>query len=216
MDSKALSINSIPCPLLELPAHLRSRIFHHALVHQGILAIHATGAPIENMDEWDKDTRVWAHFRPAEPSLTRTCLQIRAETLPIFYGCNVFANSQFYDMGCQRFLSWLTADKRKMLRHVYVGPGAELPPAFEYSLSREQAKRRLDVVLGWLSEREFELPKGSLYVATIAGHGAPVVWTNAPEVEDVCETSFCCGKKHLSCRLLVCGQADAEGPRGTE
>lgn len=102
------------CYLFDLPQELRNVIYEEVLVHRSVLTIHPRGDPaVEAIDEWG------VNFRPSEPSLLKTCRQIRQEALPIFYGCNIFKDAG-YDPCCFKFMEWLTPEKRLMLKCVQV------------------------------------------------------------------------------------------------
>lgn len=75
------------CALLSLPAELRNRIYAYALV-QG---------PYIYIEVDDPTQRYYGCGQGGEqPGLTRTCRQIRNESLHLFYELNTFRfNSQF-------------------------------------------------------------------------------------------------------------------------
>lgn len=65
-------------PLLTLPAEIRNRIYEFALINIDPLAT----APQSNI--------IHASSSAIQPGLTRSCRQVRNETLKMFYTCNTF------------------------------------------------------------------------------------------------------------------------------
>lgn len=74
-----LSEHQQPSAFERLPAELRNRIYHLALVED---------EPIEVTDNFGLILKPYAPSH--QPALTRTSRQIRSETLPIYYGENAF------------------------------------------------------------------------------------------------------------------------------
>ena len=184
MDSTANQDPEKPCRLLELPAEIRNRIFHYAVVHTAVLEVGSRAESVEHIGEWDKDKYTCAPFRLAEPSLPRVCRQIRAETLSVFYGCNIFRASLF-NLGCGGFISKLPPEKRTMLRQVRI--------FYRMDRNREKdrlcgkwAENRLKGVEWTLRDIGLGVPEGSLYVAVqVTEHER--IWTNEPGECKICE-----------------------------
>ena len=92
---------------LDLPAELRNCVYTYALKSAGRIKI------------WEFSHRIryegiGANYS-VEPALLRTSRQLRRESLPIFYGSNVFLLSNSLD---RRWLQSLSVEKLKMLRQV--------------------------------------------------------------------------------------------------
>ena len=83
-------------PFTDLPAEVRNGIYTYALVGEQQISIYSYpedanryGLPSRLMRELSGDV-LGLQRRVAQPPITRTSKQIRAETLPIFYGSNEF------------------------------------------------------------------------------------------------------------------------------
>ena len=140
LDSKTIF------PFLQLSAELRNRIYELALVHPQTkyvpcrcpwseIGIDSTEAPV------------------CQPPLTRLCRQIRNESLPVYYGNNVFivdVNDIHYRRGVQCTIEtgWLRAigpHNRRSLQNVYIHchRGAELRAKEDFERRMEGCKVRL-------------------------------------------------------------------------
>ncbi|KAK3713460.1 hypothetical protein LTR37_008418 [Vermiconidia calcicola] len=71
--TQEVAIAAEPNRLQKLPAELRNRIYELALPRSEV--VHAAYRSAEYVEP-----------RVKQPALTRTCKQIRAEALPLFYG----------------------------------------------------------------------------------------------------------------------------------
>ena len=74
------SNSTTACPLLELPAELRNRIWEQVIVKEGPISL-APASDLADGEELETG---------AQPALSRVCRQIREETLPMFYAHNIF------------------------------------------------------------------------------------------------------------------------------
>jgi len=160
-------------------------IIHEVVVHKAVLEIKPRGDSVEHMEEWDKDDKSFAPFRPAEPSLTKTCRQIRAESLPVFYGGNAFRSTS-YDSNCKRFISWLAPEKRMMLKNIRL---ATYNTTVQFCVN--DARRRLAKMGLWLEKKGIELSPRTLRVAVQLRNDVPVKWV--VEATEKCELAGCCG-----------------------
>ena len=87
-------------PLSRLPAELRQEIYHHTFQVDGDLSLlRVSNAAAEGSDEGRMQWVVRAVYSPPlgcktksppdlMPALLRTCRQVHAEALPIFYAAN--------------------------------------------------------------------------------------------------------------------------------
>ena len=93
---------SKPCPLLDLPAELRNRIYEHAL---------ATGPTHGRQD------LPISEGRHNEPGLLRACRQTRQEATPIFYhrweAFNLFVTDGRFEPQLQHWV-WTKVDPDKL------------------------------------------------------------------------------------------------------
>jgi len=160
-------------------------IIHEVVVHKAVLEIKPRGDSVEHMEEWDKDDKSFAPFRPAEPSLTKTCRQIRAESLPVFYGGNAFRSTS-YDRNCKRFISWLAPEKRMMLKNIQLGADN-----VHTRFCATRARLRLDRMDSWLEKKDIELSPRTLRVAVQLRTDVAVEWVVEPT--EKCELTGCCG-----------------------
>lgn len=110
------------CRLLDLPAELREQIWIHAVTEWTSIPLDTKTKtkllekdPIR-MDRWN---------RPLPAPITRTCTQIRSETLHLYYQNNIFEcwRPLFWQVNWHQstFLDWIIgigAEKRGWLREV--------------------------------------------------------------------------------------------------
>ena len=77
---------------------------------------------LTGLDPVDSKVVVGDHYKlPRDPALSRTCKQIRRETLPVYYGGNVFLWLPKFEVPIiPGSLMQLTPDKRGMLETVNV------------------------------------------------------------------------------------------------
>lgn len=147
---------------------------------------------------------------PDEPSLTRTCRQLRAEALPVFYGSNVFRHATD-DKYCQDLLTWLTPEKRLMLKNVRFSgferqdprPPDEWLSTFEpkYCVSPcvSTSARRIGEINATLQRMKYFLSDGVVHVAVRLKDTGPLEWMSKPEGK--CEVGGCCGKAIVKRKL---------------
>lgn len=115
-------------PLLALPAELRNRIYELVLIKEvciEVIIYCIDGCIIKELQSQHLANRV------QQPPLTRTCRQLREESLSIFYTGNVFLirrsnGDSHLDHGSHddeeplvRWLSAIGAEKRSWLRQFY-------------------------------------------------------------------------------------------------
>lgn len=133
-------------------------------------------------------------IRPSEPALSKTCHQIRSETLAIFYGENIFRASPFFP-DCRKFLLGLQPAKRMMLRHVYIGshPSCPHPPSIHppsalpgYEPCMHRGKQWLSDMAKWLKDNDIELTDGVVWVRARVAGADYSEWTNDPKGECGC------------------------------
>ena len=106
--------------LLMLPAELRNRIYEMVLLRPEVI----------NLVYLDPRRLKHLEHEVAQPSLTRTCHQIREETLPIFYGQNVFLTyavttnwsgaSGAIPRGSKSWVNAIGRENRRALKHLYI------------------------------------------------------------------------------------------------
>ena len=190
------------CYFFKLPRELRDYIYEEVLIHKSVLELYPSGDPVEKIDEWELTDRSWALFRPSEPSLVRTCRQIREEALPSFYGANIFRDTTYHPC-CLRFLRWLTPATRMMLKQVRIshctGLGF-LDDQTYYAACVVTAKERLQHVQAWLQQNDLKLSKDAIHVFTKLSDDTMGLWTNSPN--GVCALGQCCGNEKKA--RLIC------------
>ena len=110
------ALSKVP-PFLRLPAELRNRIYELTVVDLSRV--------ISVVDDFPYRKNIKAEV--AQPPITKVCRQLRTESLPVFYGANVFkieAQSRFRNaLVPNRAIAWLRAigaANRSRLKHLYV------------------------------------------------------------------------------------------------
>ncbi|KAK5013629.1 hypothetical protein LTR60_003383, partial [Cryomyces antarcticus] len=96
----------VPFPFLKLPAELRNLVYRFVLVFQERIAFHHEHAT--------------AMAQSSQPPLTKVSRQIRAESLPVFYGGNWFECGRFF-ASFLNLLGWFKAignHNCALIRHV--------------------------------------------------------------------------------------------------
>ena len=122
--------------LFDLPAELRIKIYEYGITVEDkprMLPFNTIGMHHRKIrsaaDSWDVATtlQTWV-----QPSLTRTCSEIRKHTLPLFYSMNAFEIDYCGQLDrtlkspCTMFAAWLAgmgAQNRSLLRNVFVCDG---------------------------------------------------------------------------------------------
>ena len=191
---QASKVDDRPCYLLQLPAELRNRIYEEATVCKDVLWVDPEGIPIDRMREdlSIKDRRL--HYLPSEPALTRTCRKIRKETLPIFYGRNVFCDTPV-DLCCVKFLVYLTKEKRRMLQNLRITHWWYFATNFLHleggppGMCVQSVRDRLERMHAWLERNNVHLGDGAVHFPMKLRDDGDVIWTNDPT--GTCEMSCC-------------------------
>ena len=94
------------CILMELPAELRNYIYTFALVDEGPIVI---------------EPCIIGPQRVHQPALTRAARQIRLETLPIFYGQNIFEfDIQEHNLKIKTHLTMIPESRLPLLNNIQV------------------------------------------------------------------------------------------------
>ena len=183
------------CHFFKLPIELRISIYTEVVVHRHVLEIFRRGDGMEQIDEHDNTNRKCAIWRPCEPALLLTCRQIREEALPVFYGGNTFKSS-IYDGCLWKFISWLTPEKRLVVKHLRLSPDTDLlypahrnPPQGSCVI---KARLKLNRMKKWLEDNDISLRKGALQVFASPSDDVAPAWTASPEGK--CGFSRCCGR----------------------
>ena len=113
-DTNTMSTNPKPiCRFLELPAELRNRIYELVLVKEKPKLQCFLPPTIVSIETMEKTQFI------QQPALTRTCSQIRQESLPVFYGGNIFFISCLRYRPLIKWLAIIGAKNRSMLRQAY-------------------------------------------------------------------------------------------------
>ena len=112
-----VSSQTVQSSFLRLPAELRNHIYQMVLVKSDLI------------DTTCSSTFYKMQALVAQPALTKVCRQIRAETLPIFYGANVFLVAKRYNcimdwnIGSPPMDAWFQAVGRtscRRFKHLYI------------------------------------------------------------------------------------------------
>lgn len=129
-------------PLRRLPAELRNRIYHLALVHDTAIRMeppmrkmtrqeildrqeshlreHGTLLERDTIEARFADEHRGSQFRFVQPAFTRTCRVVRQEALPVFYGSNTFLLQGDPDAAGVAWLRALEQTQRQMLKSLVV------------------------------------------------------------------------------------------------
>ena len=135
-----------------------------------------------------------------QPAIAATCKQFRQESLPIFYGENIFTTS-IEDPGCVNFLSRLSLEQRKMVKNLrlrlYTTPSWPKWYSSDILSWNKISKCRWDAKLhlGWFKEKlqkeDIGLEEGVIHVkiAVPSGESHKLIWTTSPQ--GTCVASAC-------------------------
>ncbi|KAK5115444.1 hypothetical protein LTR85_009904 [Meristemomyces frigidus] len=112
--------------LLNLPAELQLAIYELAVIEDEPLLLNCgcDSSYSGRRDVWREDKQAWKSGEkrpPCQPALTRTCRDIRADALPMFYKYNTFRAHYCYAATFRTALRWLRMighSNRQMLRRV--------------------------------------------------------------------------------------------------
>ncbi|KAK3698781.1 hypothetical protein LTR37_016785 [Vermiconidia calcicola] len=165
VDKPSLSERGYCC-LFELPAELREKIWIHVVIEW-------TPTSTEN-SQTKQSRRMLERLplrsdslnKPLPPAITETCVQIRAETLPLYYILNTFelwrSRPWTIDTRQSRFLDWLRMlgrERTSWLRDVVL-PYKDKDEVFEgvqYALEKFGFRLRLDVLRYQQKVDEYEV-----------------------------------------------------------
>lgn len=133
--STAVEAEDDQCYLLELPPELQLLIYRLAVHQSEILLInmpcnssYRNGKGSHFEKKMKEDEEAWksgAKQPPKQPAITQVCRFIRAETLPLYYGLNVFRARYctLFEPGplpdVVRWLKMIGEKSREMLKHFY-------------------------------------------------------------------------------------------------
>lgn len=166
------------CLLLKLPAELRNRIFELALIEDKPIDMGTWG---KNPDRRDGAAVLCAYrmvVGASEPSLLRTCQNVRKEGLPIYYGQNVFHySSAFAPNSWKDWLAKINPEKVKMVNQFRVGLDwscPDPPPMWKAVNDHWMACE-------WIEEQGIALKEENVFVKVGVSRG--VFWTNDPTAE---------------------------------
>lgn len=172
------------CYFLQLPAEILNRIYEEVLVHDAVLWVDPEGVPIDKIrDDVLTDGRRFQYL-PSEPALTRTCRKVRRETLPIFYGRNIFSDTPV-DLCCIKFLIYLTPAKRKMLKQIRISHWKYYAEIFLHidpgpvGSSVENVRARLERMSAWLRRGGIDLDEHALHFPIRWKAGEPEICINS-------------------------------------
>ena len=190
------------CHLFKLPIELRTSIYAEVVIFKSDLKVFRSGDGLENIDEHENPDPSSAIFRPCEPPLLLTCKQIREEALPVFYGGNAF-KSTIYDGDLRKFISWLTPEKRLLVKNLRLSPNTDLmypgprkPPGCVI-----RARKKLHRMKKWVEDHDISLRKGALQVYASVSDDVALAWTASPDGK--CGLTRCCGRSNC-CEVPGC------------
>lgn len=191
------------CYLLELPAEMLNRIYEEVLVCNPVLWVDPEGVPIDRIREDILTNGRRFQYLTSEPALTRTCRQIRQDTLPIFYGRNIFCDTPV-DLCCIKFLLYLTPEKRKMLKSLRIAHWKYYAETFLHIDGGPPGNCAMNVcarlarMKQWLQKNGLELADDALHFQMMLDD-ASVVWNN--KLNRRCELQCCSDQKTWIGRL---------------
>lgn len=172
------------CYLLSLPAEIGNRIYEEVLVHIDVLWVDPEGVPIDKIRKDVLTNGRRFQYLPSEPALTRTCRKVRRETLPIFYGRNIFSDTPV-DLCCIKFLIYLTPEKRRMLKQLRISHWKYYAEIFLHidagpaGIDIVSVRARLEKMKEWLQKGGVHLDDHALHFPVRWDNGESWTWVNS-------------------------------------
>ncbi|KAK4544355.1 hypothetical protein LTR36_004246 [Oleoguttula mirabilis] len=154
-------------PLLKLPAELRNYIYTLAIVENKPIRL---------------EFSILSKPHPLEPTMLAVNWQVRRESLPIFYGRNIFSAANSLDT--TTFLRHISADKLKMLRGVQAFTEFKLARSLDVGKQLQCVGKRVDE---WQKEhgaRGLRVDAILVPLPVIRADGVEFEWVAAPRVKD--------------------------------
>ena len=172
------------CGFLKLPAELRNRIYALGLIYKRGIDTFTFARPRRflNSNNWRYKANKVMRFHVQEPSLLRTCKEVRKEALPMFYGGNIFGHLMTMELdGRTQWQPWLlnlTSEKRRMLNTVHVRHYSSLAGLGVNT----NGVRTLKEAHAWMEEKGI-IVKKEAFLST-GRKDLQEFWTNQPNEDD--------------------------------
>ena len=165
---------------LHLPPELRNRIYGSVFIENHPIDMNSWAQASTEPVLADRLGELMITFS-SEPSLLRTCRELRKEALPIFYGQNIFDSPVCLADDCWELrLAKLEPHKAKMVRCIrFKSYWSDMPYSVEFALGLQRSVTSLESAHQWTTQKRIPLNEGALFVEVeVLGR---FFWTNRPE-----------------------------------